>query len=112
MPAYLVVRVDITDPERYREYMRHTPRIIAEHGGRFIARGAEPVTLEGPPSNQRVVVIEFPSMEQAKAFYASPDYTRARSIRAGAGAAHMVAVEGYADADWQAALAASAAAKW
>jgi uncharacterized protein (DUF1330 family) len=112
MPAYLIVRVDITDPEQYREYMRHTPRIIAAHGGRFIARGAEPLTLEGPPSKQRVVVIEFPSMEQAKTFYDSPDYRRARAIRADAGSAHIVAVEGYPDADWQAALAASAAAKW
>ena len=112
MPAYLVVRVDITDPDKYREYMRHTPRIIAEHGGRFIARSANPVTLEGPSVAQRVVVIEFPSLQHAKAFYDSPDYRRARNIRAGAGSAHILAVEGYPEAEWQAALAASNDAAW
>src|SRR5277367_6973906 len=63
MPAYMIVHVSITDPEKYREYTRHTPRIIAAHGGRFIVRGGESVTLEGEPSQQRVVVVEFPSLE-------------------------------------------------
>jgi uncharacterized protein (DUF1330 family) len=107
MPAYMIVRVEISDWEKYREYMRHTPRIIAEHGGRFIVRGGESVTLEGAPSAQRLVVVEFPSLDQAKAFYDSPDYRRARAIRAGGGEAEIVAVEGYPEADWQAVLAAS-----
>jgi uncharacterized protein (DUF1330 family) len=107
MTAYVIVHVEVTDWEKYRDYMRHTPRIIAEHGGRFIARGGEAVTLEGPPSSQRVVVLEFPSLEHAKAFYHSPDYTHARALRAGGGDAHIVAVEGYPDADWQRVLAAS-----
>jgi len=107
MPAYLIVRVEVTDWEKYREYMRHTPRIIAEHGGRFVVRGGEAVTLEGGPSAQRVVVLEFPNLDHAKTFYESPDYRRARAIRAGGGEAHIIAVEGYPDADWQNALAAS-----
>jgi uncharacterized protein (DUF1330 family) len=107
MPAYVIVHVEVTDWEKYRAYMRHTPRIIAEHGGRFIVRGGEAVTLEGAPSAQRVVVLEFPSLDHAKAFYNSPDYTRARAIRAGGGEAQIIAVEGYPDADWQSVLAAS-----
>jgi len=107
MPVYLIAQVDITDPERYRDYARHTPRIIAQHGGRFIARGAAPLVLEGPPTTKRIVVIEFPSMEHVKAFYDSPDYVRARAIRAEASTGQLVVIEGYPDADWQAALAAS-----
>ena len=107
MPVYLIAQVDIADPERYREYTRHTPRIVAQHGGRFIARGAAPLVLEGPPTTKRIVVIEFPSMEHVKAFYNSPDYVRARAIRAEASTGQLVVIEGYPDADWQAALAAS-----
>jgi uncharacterized protein (DUF1330 family) len=107
MPAYVIVHVEVTDWEKYREYMRHTPRIIAEHGGRFIVRGGESVTLEGAPSARRLVVVEFPSLDQAKAFYDSPDYRRARAIRAGGGDAHIVAVDGYPEADWKNQLAAS-----
>jgi len=107
MPAYIVYRATITDWDRYREYMKHTPRIIAQYGGRFIVRGGEQVTLEGPPNDERVVVLEFPSLEQAKLFYDSPEYTKARAIRAGAGDARMIAAEAYPDADWLKVLAAS-----
>ncbi len=107
MPVYLIAQVDITDPERYREYMRHTPRIVAAHGGRFVARGAAPVVLEGPPTTKRIVVIEFPSMADARAFYDSPDYVRARAIRAEASTAQLVVIDGYPEAEWLAALAAN-----
>jgi uncharacterized protein (DUF1330 family) len=107
MPVYLIAEVEVTDPTRYRDYMRHTPRLVAEHGGRFVARGAAPVVLEGPPTSKRIVVIEFPSMEHAKSFYDSPDYVRARAIRAEASTAQVVVIESYPEADWQSALAAS-----
>jgi len=57
MTAYIVAHVDIQDWDAYREYMRHTPRIIEKFGGRFIARGGEPVTLEGPEETLRIVLI-------------------------------------------------------
>ena len=107
MPAYLIAQVDVADPERYRDYMRHTPRIVAEHGGRMVARGPSPLVLEGPPTAKRIVVIEFPSTEHAQAFYDSPDYVRARAIRQEASTAQIVVVDGFPDADWQNALAAS-----
>jgi uncharacterized protein (DUF1330 family) len=107
MPAYIIYRAAVTDWDKYREYMKHTPRIIAEYGGRFVVRGGESVTLEGPESSQRVVVLEFPSLEHARLFYDSPEYTKARAIRAGAGEAQMIAVDAYPDADWEKSLAAS-----
>jgi uncharacterized protein (DUF1330 family) len=107
MPAYLIAQVDVTDPERYRDYTRHTPRLVAEHGGRFVARSAAPLVLEGLPSTKRMVVIEFPSVEKAKAFYDAPDYVRARGIRQEASTAQVVVVEGYPEDEWKAALAAS-----
>jgi uncharacterized protein (DUF1330 family) len=94
MPAYIIVRVEVTDWERYREYTKRTPAVIAQYGGKFIVRGGEHVTLEGPAETRRLVVIEFPGLEQAKAFYHSKEYTEVKALREGAALGQLVAVEG------------------
>jgi uncharacterized protein (DUF1330 family) len=108
MSAYLIARVDVQDWDRYREYMRHTPRVIANFGGRFIVRGGETITVEGPQETRRLVVIEFPSFSQAKAFYESGEYRRIKEFRDGAGAAQFVIVDGYSLDDWNKVAAESA----
>ena len=94
MPAYIIARVEVTDWLRYRQYTKATPDVIAQYGGRFIVRGGEIVTLEGEPETRRLVVIEFPTLKQAQAFYDSPEYTRVRQLRAGAAVGQFIAVEG------------------
>ena len=94
MPAYIIARVEVTDWTRYREYTKATPAAIARFGGKFIVRGGEIVNLEGEPESRRLVVIEFPSLEQAKAFYSSPEYAEAKKLRAGAAVGQFIAVEG------------------
>jgi uncharacterized protein (DUF1330 family) len=101
MAAYIVAHVDVKDWDAYREYMRHTPRVIQKFGGRFIARGGQMVTLEGPEETLRVVLIEFPSLEQAKAFYASPEYAQTKKLREGGGSAKFVAIDGYPLEKWE-----------
>lgn len=108
MSAYVIGLVEITNPEGYREYMRHTPRLISQFGGRFIVRGGESITLEGDPI-PRTVVIEFPSLELARAFYHSPEYARARALRQGAGIVRLTAIDGYPAAQWEAAVRESSA---
>ncbi len=109
MAAYIIVRVHIANPEAYQEYMKHTPRIIADHGGKMIARGGTVETLEGPEETKRLVIIEFPSMDVAKTFYHSEDYQKCKTLRQGAGEAQFFVVDGYATEEWQAALATSSA---
>lgn len=92
--AYLLVQVDVGDVERYQEYGKHSPAIVAKFGGRYLARAGRTITLEGTPAKSRVVVIEFPSLARAQAFYDSPEYAAARQLRAGAGDAQFVVVEG------------------
>jgi uncharacterized protein (DUF1330 family) len=92
--AYILVQVDVTNPQQYAEYAKLTPDIIAKFGGRFLARAGKTVTLEGPPAKSRVVVIEFPSLQKAEEFYRSPEYTAAKKLRAGAATAQFIAVEG------------------
>ncbi len=94
MAAYLIARVNITDPVRYAEYMRATPGVIARYGGKFIVRGGETVTLEGPPETSRVVVIEFADLATARAFYNSPEYEAARKLREGAATGQFIAIPG------------------
>ncbi len=96
MPAYVIGRVTVTDPEQYGEYTAESPGSIAEFGGRFIARGGELTTFEGPEETRRIVVLEFDSAEQAKAWYHSERYTRVRKLREGAADFEMVLVEGVA----------------
>lgn len=95
MPAYIIVLADVTDPERYAAYTKVTPSVVAQFGGRFIARGGRTETLEGPEERRRVVVLEFPSYELALAFYQSHDYQRAKRLRDGAAEATFVLVDGY-----------------
>jgi len=94
MAAYIIARINVTDPDQYKEYINVTPGIIAKYDGRFIVRGGEKVTLEGPEEKWRIVVIEFPDLPKAKEFYYSPEYTDARKIREGAALAQFVAIRG------------------
>ena len=94
MPAYLIAKVNVTDMEQYKEYMKVTPGIIEKFGGRFIARGGEMVTLEGAAEAGRVVLVEFPSLETAVAFYNSADYQAAIKLREGVATASFMVVDG------------------
>jgi uncharacterized protein (DUF1330 family) len=92
--AYMLVQVDVTNPQQYQEYDKLSPGIVAKYGGKYLARAGRTVTLEGPPAKARVVVLEFPSFERAQQFYNSAEYTAARRQRDGAGNAQFVVVEG------------------
>jgi uncharacterized protein (DUF1330 family) len=94
MSAYLLVDCEVTDPARYDEYRAVAPDAIARYGGRYLARGGETVQLEGDWVPRRVVVLEFPSLDAAKAFYDSPEYRAARAIRKDAARMNMIAVAG------------------
>ena len=94
MAAYIVIRITVTDPIQLKEYQRVAPSIIDKFGGQLLARGGEIVSLEGPTENRRIVIIEFPSMEEAKSFYHSPEYTAAIELRKDAAEFESVVVEG------------------
>jgi uncharacterized protein (DUF1330 family) len=94
MPAYLIAEVEVTNAEAYEEYKQLAPAAIAAHRGRYIVRGGASETLEGPAMNKRLVVLQFDSMDQARRFYHSPEYTAARKKREGAATARFVIVEG------------------
>ena len=98
MPAaYVIVEMNISHPEQYKEYMARAPAAVKAAGGEYLVRGGKQETLEGDWQPHRVAVLRFPSFEQAKAFYDGEMYTQARSFRQGATEYfNMVLVEGVA----------------
>ena len=94
MAAYIVGNIEVTNWDRYREYTKVTPGVIEKYGGKFLVRGGDMETLEGPEASQRIVLLEFPTFEKAKAFYDSPEYREARKLREGAANAQLIAIKG------------------
>ena len=82
------------DPDAYVEYTKRTPAVIERYGGRFLARGGRTVSLEGAEESRRIVLVEFDSVEQAEAFYRSPEYQEAKTYREEAAVAEFIVVDG------------------
>jgi uncharacterized protein (DUF1330 family) len=94
MSAYLIVENDVTDPDRYEEVIRLTPPTVALYGGKYLARGGETETIEGEWQPKRVVIIEFESMEQARAWWNSTEYRPALDLRHQTARTKMILTEG------------------
>jgi uncharacterized protein (DUF1330 family) len=94
MSAYVVVEIEVLDHEQYETYKELAPPSITQYGGRYVARGGEVTTLEGTWSPKRLVILEFPSLDQAKAWWSSPEYAEAKALRQAAAHTQMIVVAG------------------
>jgi uncharacterized protein (DUF1330 family) len=94
MSAYVIVDVSIHDPVAYEDYKKLTPAAVAAYDGRFIIRGGQSETLEGGWAPERIVVLEFPTVERAKEWWDSEIYTEAKVIRQRAATTKMIVVQG------------------
>jgi uncharacterized protein (DUF1330 family) len=94
MPAYVIVEVSIHDHKEYEEYKKLTPAAIAAFDGKFLVRGGQTITLEGDWKPERIVVLEFPTIEQANEWWRSEIYTEAKVIRQRTAKTKMIIVEG------------------
>ena len=96
MSAYVIVEVTVTDPQLFAEYGKGVPGTIAAYGGKYLVRGGKTESREGGWAPNRVVVLEFPSMERARTWYESAEYKPLLALRLKAAQAKMIFVEGYA----------------
>ena len=94
MPAYALFQIRITDPERYREYVAQVAPTVEAFGGRFRVRGGEYQVMEGDWGEWRHVVLEFPSADQAHAWYASEAYAPLKALRQSASEGRGIIIEG------------------
>jgi uncharacterized protein (DUF1330 family) len=96
MAAYILVDIRIHDAATYERYKLLAPPSIAQYGGRYLARGGTTTTLEGSWQPARLVVLEFPSADQARAWWDSPEYAEAKALRQSCARTEMVVVDGLA----------------
>jgi len=92
--AYVISEVTVLDEAQASRYRELAAASIAEYGGRYLVRAAAIDAAEGAASEGRLVVVEFPSMEQARAWYTSPSYAPARALRKTALDRRLLFVEG------------------
>ena len=93
MSAYVLVELEVHNPDGYAEYRPLAFESVTKHGGRFLARGGTTEVLEGEWL-PRIVVLEFDSLEAARAWYYSDDYQAAAAMRQQHSRGRMIAVEG------------------
>ncbi len=94
MPAYVVVNVTVRDPVRYEEYKQLASPPVSADGGRSAARGAPVDVREGGWSPSRLVILEFPDLERARAWWSSPEYAPAKALRQSCADTQLVITEG------------------
>jgi len=94
MAAYFIVEIEVTDPTPFEEYRKQVSPTIEKYGGRYVVRGGKCETIEGAWAPKRVVVLEFPSVEQAKRWYDSPEYKPLLALRLKTSKGKMILVEG------------------
>jgi uncharacterized protein (DUF1330 family) len=96
MAAYLIADVTVTNEAQMQRYREWSTRAIQECGAEVLVRGGRILPLEDGWTPERIVVLKFPDLASAQAYYDSDTYTQARRVREGAGSIRMIAVEGVA----------------
>jgi uncharacterized protein (DUF1330 family) len=94
MAAYLIGEIEVTDPATYEDYRKQVPAVVTKYGGKFIVRGGKVESVEGGWSPKRIVVLEFPTLEQAQKFYRSTEYAPLITLRQKASRGKIIIVEG------------------
>ncbi len=95
MPGYLIANVKVTDPEGFERYRAGVPAVIAQYGGRYAVRGGTMERLENAEGFSRLVVLEFPSLDAARAFYHSPEYAPLLQLRIETTESQVVLADGF-----------------
>ena len=96
MAAYVISDVTFKDEAAVETYRAHAAASITQHGGRYLVRGGAIDVVEGSWRPERIVIVEFPDMARARAWYRSPEYAAALDVRDQALSRNLVFVEGVA----------------
>jgi uncharacterized protein (DUF1330 family) len=94
MPAYIFLNIEVTDATRYADYAAAAGATVEQFGGRYLARGGRAEPLEGTVNPRRIVILEFPTYERAKAWWQSAEYGVPKQIRQIAARSDALIVDG------------------
>jgi len=94
MSAYVIAEVTVNDTTLFAEYGKGVPASIAAYGGKYLVRGGATEPKEGGWEPKRMVVLEFPTMAQARKWYHSAEYKPLLEMRLKAANSRMIFVEG------------------
>jgi uncharacterized protein (DUF1330 family) len=94
MAAYVLAEIAVTDPALYDDYRKQVLATVTKYGGKFIVRGGKVEPLEGGWKPERMIALEFPSMEQAQKWYRSAEYAPLITLRQKASRGKLILVEG------------------
>ena len=94
MAAYVILDITVNDPAKYEDYKKLAPPAIEAYGGKYLVRGGSMEILEGDWKPNRVVILEFQSIEMAKNWIDSPEYSDARALRHQTATSHAIVVDG------------------
>ena len=94
MAAYVIGDIEITDPAAFREYRDRVSATVEQYGGKFVVRGGRVTPKEGDWQPRLLVMLEFPSLEQAERWYNSPEYEPLIAIRENAARTQLIIAEG------------------
>jgi uncharacterized protein (DUF1330 family) len=97
MSAYLILDIDVSDPEKYKDYVAVAPDFVRRYQGTYLVRGGDPENREGEWHPSRIVVLSFPSREQARALLDDPGYRAVAEIRWTSTVSKAVLVDGFDD---------------
>ena len=95
MPVYLIIDITIIDQDVYGEFVARVPAVVEQYGGRYLARSGEVSTMVGDWQPERIVLIEFETIEQVQEFFASPEYLALVPLREQSATSRAIIVEGY-----------------
>ena len=94
MAAYVIVDIEIQDPVLYEQYKASVEPTLRAYGGRYVVRGGRTELLEGERKPGRIVVLEFPSFERAREWWACEEYREPKRMRHASARTQMFVVEG------------------
>ena len=98
MMAYVISEVEVLDKENFDKYRQLAAASIAEYDGRYLVRGADADVVEGDATKRKMVIVEFPTMDRLREWYASPSYAKALRYRGAGLERRLIFVQGIVSA--------------
>jgi len=94
MAVYLIIEITVKNPELYSKYVERVPEVVEKHGGRYLVRGGRVTPVSQTWHPERIIVVEFPGVEDVRRCFASPEYRELAPLREQATVSKAIVVEG------------------